>query len=510
MTEIRIIEGRGRSVFATSPLNKSSVIYCESPICTVHYSLDKETEQSWSAYRPHELNLISTSGDIKSISLVLLAARTLECIQNSNEIANLIHQFCVPTILNEKEIRKLHIYAVLIKQLLIKIDIDVTQEKCFDIVSRLVCNIFTITDSASDPVGIGVYVQSSAVNHSCNPNSSQTFNNLTLTITTDRDIAINEEVTISYTDTSKSTWCRRYNLITSYYFGCMCERCMEIDTFDQILCKSNMQSSNNKHIEISNNCFYIPFDGYTSQNQLQRLESLWLCRHSNSYIKSHSNNEKLDLFIAFVDDLCIPFGDIWLSNILLLHSMEDSSPCTSDMREITKDHNLSGFANFMLNNIPLNIDVWIGNSIASNMICDKCNISVPMFQFVHIKTLFDMWISYKQHLTLPINNTNNIIQLKHHIETVRLLNDIYDVLLTIVSNCHYSILQISHKLVTTQISICLVYEVLLGSSPNNKKLKNDLNENREKYIKYSEIMEKSLKQCYPKYVEGKDYDDLHF
>jgi hypothetical protein len=41
--------------------------------------------------------------------------------------------------------------------------------------SRMSMNGFTISDSEQLPIGHGVYLGASAINHSCRPNSLQTF-----------------------------------------------------------------------------------------------------------------------------------------------------------------------------------------------------------------------------------------------------------------------------------------------------------------------------------------------
>ena len=60
------------------------------------------------------------------------------------------------------------------------------------------------------PIGLGLYNIISSINHSCIPNAIPCFKDISLQIITkqiylDKDV----EISISYTDTSKSTWCRR-------------------------------------------------------------------------------------------------------------------------------------------------------------------------------------------------------------------------------------------------------------------------------------------------------------
>ena len=91
--------------------------------------------------------------------------------------------------------------------------------------SRLAANTFTIFGSEFEPVGIGVYMIASMVNHSCIPNCVQSFIDDKLYIKTTKDICIGEEIVISYIDIAQPTRCRRQQLKATYGFSCSCLSC---------------------------------------------------------------------------------------------------------------------------------------------------------------------------------------------------------------------------------------------------------------------------------------------
>ena len=100
------------------------------------------------------------------------------------------------------------------------------------ILSRIKVNAFTITDSHGESLGIGLYSRAHYINHSCCPNTRQSFSVgipgrvPDLRLVTNTAIPIGEEITISYMDTgglSKKE--RRAQLLQSYHFLCECPAC---------------------------------------------------------------------------------------------------------------------------------------------------------------------------------------------------------------------------------------------------------------------------------------------
>jgi SET and MYND domain-containing protein 5 len=80
--------------------------------------------------------------------------------------------------------------------------------------------------------GAGLYLQQSKINHSCNPNAEIRFPfaNNTLQVVATREIAAEEEITISYLDEcqlNRSRHSRQKYLEENYLFSCECDKCQE-------------------------------------------------------------------------------------------------------------------------------------------------------------------------------------------------------------------------------------------------------------------------------------------
>ena len=98
--------------------------------------------------------------------------------------------------------------------------------------SRMSMNGFTISDSEQLPIGHGVYLGASAINHSCRPNCVQTFwirlhAPPMLRLTACRTIRAGDEITIGYCDVSAPRHVRRESLWKNYKFLCDCPLCCE-------------------------------------------------------------------------------------------------------------------------------------------------------------------------------------------------------------------------------------------------------------------------------------------
>jgi len=83
--------------------------------------------------------------------------------------------------------------------------------------------------SPAHHTGSAVYLLASMLNHSCEPNLDVTFphNNGVVRFTAARDIARNEQLTISYIDAEQGTAARQHALEFAYGFRCRCPRCQE-------------------------------------------------------------------------------------------------------------------------------------------------------------------------------------------------------------------------------------------------------------------------------------------
>jgi len=91
---------------------------------------------------------------------------------------------------------------------------------------RLGSNAFTISDEEIRPVGSGIFLLGSMLNHSCCPNSVQVFEGKTLVVKAVERIDVGEEIEISYVELADPTSRRRAKLFSDYYIQCDCHRCL--------------------------------------------------------------------------------------------------------------------------------------------------------------------------------------------------------------------------------------------------------------------------------------------
>ncbi|XP_053602088.1 histone-lysine N-methyltransferase SMYD3 [Plodia interpunctella] len=94
---------------------------------------------------------------------------------------------------------------------------------------RMVINSFTILDIDMNSIGTGVYLASSIVDHSCDPNAVATFDGKTINIRALRDMPCLDwnQIRISYIDLMQTPYERQRELLENYYFLCQCDRCMD-------------------------------------------------------------------------------------------------------------------------------------------------------------------------------------------------------------------------------------------------------------------------------------------
>ncbi|XP_072935270.1 histone-lysine N-methyltransferase SMYD3 isoform X2 [Epargyreus clarus] len=94
---------------------------------------------------------------------------------------------------------------------------------------RMVINSFTILDMDMNSIGSGIYLASSIIDHSCDPNAVATFDGRTISIRAIKDMPCLDwrHIRISYIDLMKTSYERQMELQENYYFLCQCDRCMD-------------------------------------------------------------------------------------------------------------------------------------------------------------------------------------------------------------------------------------------------------------------------------------------
>jgi hypothetical protein len=101
------------------------------------------------------------------------------------------------------------------------------------ILTKIKTNSFSIADGESIALGVGLYPIASYANHSCAPNTLQTFcygekgTIPSLRLTLCEPVAVNQEVCISYLDNAAPRKMRQQVLRDAYHFQCNCPRCQD-------------------------------------------------------------------------------------------------------------------------------------------------------------------------------------------------------------------------------------------------------------------------------------------
>ncbi|KAM9825692.1 histone-lysine N-methyltransferase SMYD3 [Syngnathus typhle] len=99
-----------------------------------------------------------------------------------------------------------------------------------DLIAKVTCNCFTISDGELQEIGVGLYPSLSLLNHDCRPNCVMVFEGTKLHLRAVRDIKPAEELTISYIETLSLTEERKKQLEDQYHFTCHCQKCDSQDT----------------------------------------------------------------------------------------------------------------------------------------------------------------------------------------------------------------------------------------------------------------------------------------
>jgi hypothetical protein len=99
-----------------------------------------------------------------------------------------------------------------------------------DTIQRIKINGFSICDGEFVCCGVGLFSPANFMNHSCRPNSVQTFlfekaRTPSLHATAFEKISPTQEICISYTDTSYPWHLRQQQLRSDYHFDCRCDAC---------------------------------------------------------------------------------------------------------------------------------------------------------------------------------------------------------------------------------------------------------------------------------------------
>ncbi|KAL4927640.1 S-adenosylmethionine-dependent methyltransferase [Aspergillus undulatus] len=95
--------------------------------------------------------------------------------------------------------------------------------------AKLDVNSFNLTNALYDRVGLYLHPYAALINHSCDYNAVAGFDGDELYVTAIRPIAKDEQITISYVDTTYPTRTRQKELRERYFFTCTCSKCSQAE-----------------------------------------------------------------------------------------------------------------------------------------------------------------------------------------------------------------------------------------------------------------------------------------
>ncbi|PLB48078.1 SET domain-containing protein [Aspergillus steynii IBT 23096] len=102
---------------------------------------------------------------------------------------------------------------------------DVKEETISAFGARLDLNSFNMTNPSYDRIGLYLHPFAALINHSCDYNSVVGFDGDQLFVKAIRPIQKDEQIFISYIDTTNPYQLRRTELRERYYFDCQCSKC---------------------------------------------------------------------------------------------------------------------------------------------------------------------------------------------------------------------------------------------------------------------------------------------
>ncbi|XP_055353887.1 histone-lysine N-methyltransferase SMYD3-like [Paramacrobiotus metropolitanus] len=97
-----------------------------------------------------------------------------------------------------------------------------------EIYSRIKSNAYAIQGPMNEPVGHGVFLSAAKFDHSCKPNSSQSYDGPDMIVRAITEIPAVEDVRVTYTALHQPARLRRKFLKEHYFFDCECERCNDV------------------------------------------------------------------------------------------------------------------------------------------------------------------------------------------------------------------------------------------------------------------------------------------
>lgn len=103
--------------------------------------------------------------------------------------------------------------------------LDYSKDFVTQLASAILTNSLTLVAPSCDPLGLVFDPFACLANHSCEPNAYVTMNGPELSFRALNDISKDQEILVSYIDSTEAHTIRRAQLAKRYYFICKCAKC---------------------------------------------------------------------------------------------------------------------------------------------------------------------------------------------------------------------------------------------------------------------------------------------
>jgi len=103
-------------------------------------------------------------------------------------------------------------------------------------------NSFKVSENGVH-IGMGCYPAISFISHSCDPNCVHSFRGCQIKLKCIKDVAVGEELSISYIDADVSVEERQIKLKSVFGFTCTCVKCVEEQRLHDVIKQLQRQST---------------------------------------------------------------------------------------------------------------------------------------------------------------------------------------------------------------------------------------------------------------------------
>ena len=163
------------------------------------------------------------------LRLLLVQQQETTLIQSAGEHKVSFHDLMSHTEDIKKDPKRMEQFAFVcegLKRLTVPLE-SYSVAELLETFGKMCINSFSICDSEMQPIGTGMYLVASKLDHSCHPNAVVTFQGTTLHLRTTERFAPGTEARISYIDQLALTDDRKTQLEEQYYFTCTCSMCKD-------------------------------------------------------------------------------------------------------------------------------------------------------------------------------------------------------------------------------------------------------------------------------------------